>query len=414
MKQFGTAREPGRQLDPTRREILKMGAGTFFSAATARKAWGLGEPRRAEIAVVGAGPFGAATAMDLAARGSRDVILIGPAEHSPTASSATALASHFDESRNSTAMDSDPEWAEMARSSYAPLRALESRSGMKILHEIGSLRVTQGRLAEGYFDLGGIRKTAADLGVQLVDLGSDALAARYPDARFDANSLGLLQERGAGLIRPRRLVAALRKVAIEDGATWIDDAVTRIEPRADHVDLQMGSGTTVRAERIVVATGAAAIGQSLLSESTRASVKLRANQTTNIEVPDEFETKVPAAMITNSSDSEFFGGFVAPPLRYADGRRYIKVVGEARSLVDGTVVPDQVDAAVRAARRLFPSLTPGAVDNRVCMTTDTAGGKPIVDWVDARIAVAIAGNGKGVKAALEIGRRAASLVAERL
>ena len=394
--------------DPLRRDLLKVIASGLFAGAPARSALAATEPQRVEIAVIGAGLFGSSAAMHLAAGGVRSVLLIGPSEVADSTSAAQTLASHYDESRNSTAMDADLEWAELARSSVEPMRALEDRSGMKILYEVGSLRVTQGRLAEGYFNLDGIRENAAKLDIRLVDLSPDALAARYPEVRFDADSRGLLQERDAGLIRPRRLVAALRKVAVEDGATWIDDEVTRIEPETDHVDLLLGSGMRVRAQRILVATGAAPIGHALLADRPGGKPTLLANLPIQIEVSDEFETTLPPTMLTSSSDGEFFGGFVAPPVRYPDGRRYIKIVGQARSLVDGAQLPDQIGGALRAAKRLFPSLNPGSVHSRVCMTTDTESGRPIIDWVDSRIAVAIAGNGKGAKAALEIGRRAAA------
>lgn len=397
------------RVDPVRRNLLKALVGGLFVGAPGRAASGAGEPRRVDIAVVGAGLFGASAAMHLASGGARSVLLIGPAEVVGGTSAAQTLASHYDESRNATAMDSDPEWAQLAKSSIDPLRALERRSQTKILQEVGSLRVTQGRLAGGYFDLDGIRKTAAELGVELARLSPAALAARYPDVRFDADSLGLLQERNAGLIRPRRLVAALRKIAVEDGATWIDDEVGRIEPATQHVDLLLGSGARVRARRILVATGAAPMGHALIADEPGASLKLLANLPTHIEVPEEFETTLPPTMITSSNGSEFFGGFVAPPLRYPDGRRYIKAAGQVRSMADGAQVADQVSATVRAVKQLFPSLEPGTVNSRVCMTTDSESGRPIIDWADPRIAVAIAGNGKGAKAALAIGERAAAL-----
>ena len=81
------------------------------------------------------------------------MLLIGPSEVVGGTSAAQIPASHYDESRNATAMDADPEWADLAQSSIEPLRALEKRSQTKILYEVGSLRVTQGRLAESYFNL---------------------------------------------------------------------------------------------------------------------------------------------------------------------------------------------------------------------------------------------------------------------
>ncbi|MBW1884249.1 MAG: FAD-binding oxidoreductase [Deltaproteobacteria bacterium] len=409
LTRVGDARRSG--FDRGRRDLLKVLAGGLFVGAPLRHAFGAGEPRHVEIAVVGAGLFGASAAMHLAADGARSVLLVGPSEIVGGTSAAQQLASHYDESRNATAMDADLVWAELARSSVEPLRALEKRSGLEILHEIGSLRVTQARLAKGYFNLDGIRETAAKLAVPLVELGPSALRARYPETRFDPESLGLLQERGAGLLRPRRLVTALRRVAVEDGATWIDEEVTRVEPQAEFVELILGSGTRVRAQRVLMATGAAPIGHALLDSKPDRSVVVAAHRPTHVEVPEDFETTLPPTMITNSEGDEFFGGFVAPPVRYRDGRRYLKVVGQTLSPSSGAQVPDQVEGAVRALKRLFPSLEPGAVRSQFCMTTDSGSGRPIIDWVEPRIAIAIAGNGKGAKAALEIGRRAASWVA---
>ncbi|MBW2421377.1 MAG: FAD-binding oxidoreductase [Deltaproteobacteria bacterium] len=396
--------------DPSRRDLLKVLAAGLVAAAPARRGIASSEPRRVEIAVVGAGPFGASAAMHLATDGVRSVVLIGPSEVEGGSSPAQQLASHYDESRNATSMDSDPTWAELAQSSIEPLRALEKRAGIEILAEKGSLRVTQGHLADGYFDLGGIRKNATKLGIELIELSQSALAARYPEARFDADSRGLLQKSNAGLIRPRRLVAALRRVATGDGATWIDDEVARIEPQTDHVDLLLAAGTRVRAQRVLVATGAAPIGSSLLALEPSASLAVHAHLPTHIEVPDDFETTLPPVMITNSQGGEFFGGFVAPPIVYPDERRYIKVVGRTLRTSDGARAPDQVAGGVRAVKRIFPSLKPAEVLSRICMSTDSESGRPIIDWVDSRIAVAIAGNGKGVKAALAIGRQAANLV----
>lgn len=395
--------------NPTRRDLLKALAAGVIAIAPARLGIAASEPKRVEFAVVGAGLFGASAAMHLAAAGTRSVALIGPSELVGSSSPAQQLASHYDESRNATAMDADPTWAALARSSVAPLRRLEERTGLEILSEVGSLRVTQGRLADGYFDLPGIRKVAAELGVGLVDLSAAGLAARYPDARFGPDSVGLLQETEAGLISPRRLVRALRQVAVEEGASWIDAEVSRIEPQADFVDVVLAEGTRVRAQRVLVATGAAPLGRSLLADPSRASV--HAHSPTHVEVADDFETTLPPAMITNTDGAEFFGGFVAPPIRYADGRRYVKVVGQVVDLADGKPVPDQTAGAVRAAKRILPSLEPGVVRSQVCMTSDTEDGRPIIDWVDSRMLVALAGNGKGAKAALEIGRIAADRIA---
>ncbi len=401
------------RFDLGRRAFLKLVGGSALVGVAGRAVGNSGEPRRVEVAVVGAGLFGASAAMHLVDSGIRSVVLVGPPELAGGMSAAQHFASHYDESRNVTAMDADIEWARLAKSSIEPLRRLERRSRLEILRELGSLRVTQDRFARGYFALDGIESNAARLGIELTRLDSARLAARYPDIRFSPDSRGLLQERSAGLLRPRRLVAALRKVAIEGGASWVDAEVTRVEPTAEHVELRLDSGARIRARHVLVATGAAPIGHDLLREGTGVELKRSPNLPITIEVPDEFETKLPPTMITTAREGEFFGGFVAPPLPYPDGRHRIKVAGQVRSLVDGSEMADQVAATVRVIEHLF-SLKARNVDSGVCFSTDSDRGRPLIEWVDSRLAVALAGNGKGAKAALEIGRRASDLLRSRI
>jgi glycine/D-amino acid oxidase-like deaminating enzyme len=198
---------------------------------------------------------------------------------------------------------------------------------------------------------------------------------------------------------------------VELGATWLDDEVARIERVADTVEIETRSGQGLRAARVLVATGAGPLGWGLLADPRR--VTPTGHVPTQIAVPDDFETDMPPVMVTTSAAGEFFGGFVAPPVTYPDGRRYIKAVGQTVVIKDQRLLPDQEAGTVRAVQRLFPGLVVGAVQSQRCTSTDSRTGRPIIEWVDESIAVAIAGNGKGVKAALEIGRRAATLVMSR-
>jgi len=402
--------------DTRRRNLLKVMAGGLIvgsPAALAIGAQGRAAPsvESVDFAVIGAGPFGAAAAMHLAEAGAGSVALIGPSEQPDATTPAQLLASHYDESRNATAMDSDFEWADLAFRSVGPLRDLEKRTGIEIFKEIGSLRVTQAPFDSGYFDLSGIRASAVRLGIALVELQMPELNSRFSGVRFDPGSVGLLQEGGAGMINPRRLVRALRQVATELGATWLDDEVARIERVAGAVEIETRSGQRLRAAKVLVATGAGPLGWGLLADPRR--VTPAGHVPTHIAVPDDFETDMPPVMLTTSAAGEFFGGFVAPPVIYPDGRRYLKAVGQTLVMKDRSLLPDQEAGTVRAVQRLFPDLVVGAVRSERCTTTDSRTGRPIIEWVDESIAVAIAGNGKGVKAALEIGRRAATLLTSR-
>ena len=69
--------------------------------------------------------------MHLSLGRARSALMVGPAEAIAPHTPAHALESHYDESRNATAMDPDPEWAVLAKGSLSAMRSLEERPGWR-------------------------------------------------------------------------------------------------------------------------------------------------------------------------------------------------------------------------------------------------------------------------------------------
>ena len=59
----------------------------------------------------------------------------------------------------------------------------------------------------------------------------------------------------------------------------------------------------------------------------------------------------------------------------------------------------------------MPDLAVRAVQMDACVTTFTPSGRPVIDWLSARIAAASGGNGAGAKCSDELGRLGSILIA---
>ena len=119
------------------------------------------------------------------------------------------------------------------------------------------------------------------------------------------------------------------------------------------------------------------------------------------------------------------GAYILPPIRYPDGRHYLKIgIGstadpELRSLPDlirwfkSAGSADNRRAFQAFLTRLIPALDRCRHwHTDTCAVSFTATGLPYIDWVlDDRIAVAVVCNGKGAKSSDDWGWLAARLMA---
>lgn len=376
--------------------------------------------RQFEYVVVGKGMMGTAAARHLAVAGA-DVAIVGPDEPADRERHDGAFASHYDQGRITRSIDRDADWARLARRSIARYRAIEAESGISFFTEAGCL-ISGARPDGGGGYLDDVVAARDRLGIDADILDRRALAERFRWFDVPATSAGVYEALGAGYIDPRALVAAETVCAERAGAVVIRAEVEALRPTPRGVEIRLRGGEAVHAGRVLVAAGGFSIAAGLLPRPVDLTVKARTVLFAEIAQDDlAAYAGMPAWIDESWRPDEHF--YLLPPIRYPDGKWYLKIGGDPADVVlpdvaavrawfRGRGSADAVRHLHRVLMRALPGLRPASLSSSPCVTTFTAHGYPYAGFVDGdRVALLAGGCGAAAKSCDEIGRIGARLLA---
>lgn len=367
-------------------------------------------------AVVGAGMIGAAAARHLALGGAR-VAIVGPPEPPDRATHDGIFASHYDEARITRTIDADPVWARLAHRSIGRYRAIEDESGIAFHSDVGCLIAgpagPDGAVAQAL-------DAAERLGAAATALSAEACAVRFPFLTLPRDSAAVWEAHGAGHINPRRLVAAQLRLAVRGGAVLIPEITRSVRETGAVAAIETTAGRTLAAEKVLVAAGGFTNARSLLPKPLDLNVYARTVAFFGI---DEAAARRLASMpsLIALPDGAADTVYLLPPVRYPDGRLYLKIGGDPQD------IPLDDDAEIRswfrgdgsaaarawltdAVHALVTGLPAEPAVTAPCVTTYTPTDRPAIGHVSDRITVATGGCGRAAKSSDEIGRLAAGLL----
>ncbi|KNX42258.1 Monomeric sarcosine oxidase [Roseovarius tolerans] len=365
------------------------------------------------VAVIGRGLIGSAAARHLA-RAGQDVVLIGPDEPEEKTRHPGVFASHYDEGRITRGLDPAPFWSRVSRASIARYAEIEAASGIRFYTERGVVMAGP----EGSAPMDRIGEVAVRDGVPHDRLDDAGLAARFGYFRFDAGTCAFHQTQQAGFISPRRLVAAQGVAAERAGARILRATVEAVEEDGQGVRIRSSAGD-IRVDRVLIAAGG--YTNTLLSVPLPLTVMARTVALFEVDEGEaaRFASMPPLIYLHAHGD----GPYLLPPIRYPDGRHYLKMGGDPvdRVLGSGAEISDwfrsggdpEVAAGLEAQlRERMPDLTIRCMSHMACVTTFTPEDEARIEMVSARIGVATAGCGRGAKCSDELGRLGAVLIAD--
>ena len=373
-----------------------------------------------DFIIVGRGLMGSAAARHLARMTSARIALIGPGEPADWAAHRGVFASHYDSGRITRTIDPDPVWARLAHRSIARYREIEAESGIAFFRETGCLIAGPDGAPRNAAMLR-VMEIGQGFGLDMARLDAAGLHARFPWFSLGAYRFAIFEATGAGHIDPRRLVQAQTACAVKGGVTLVEADVVGITDRGRHAEVATADGAAFRGGRVLLAAGGFSIGDNLLPDPLDLVVKARVVVLAEIgEAAAEAWRSMPSLIIETDTREDSI--YLLPPIRYPDGKLYVKIGGDPTDILlerevdirewfrggDNRPATEHLETVLR---RMIPDLDPIAIRNARCVTSFTRHGLPYIGFSRSpAIGVLTGGSGKAAKSSDEIGRLGASLL----
>jgi sarcosine oxidase len=373
---------------------------------------------RFKFLVVGRGMMGAAAARYLALQGD-GVAVIGPDEPKDWANHQGVFASHYDEARITRTIDSNPVWSRLANRSIARYGEIAAESGVDFYEEVGCLIVGPKRGGRDPY-VGQVESAARQLGVSIEMLSDADLNARFRYFDFGTDCEGVYEQKNAGYVNPRRLVEAQSILAEKAGATVIRRTAVSVREEGDVAIVTTDDGAVYSAERVLIAAGGFSINENLLPRPL--DLKVYGRTVAFFEIPDaELDAYAGMPSLIHQPDDPIDHIYLLPPVRYPDGKTYLKIGGDPDDLLLET--EPEIRAWFRRGGRLttrdhlhriitglVPTLADAPISMAACVTSFTPDNYPAIGFASERIAVLTGGCGAAAKSSDEIGRLGAELI----
>jgi sarcosine oxidase len=351
--------------------------------------------------------MGSAAARHLSAQG-RDVILIGPSEPEDKRQHRGVFGSHYDEGRITRKNALDAFWVEASEASIGRYAEIEAQSGIQFFTETGALMAGPAEYMAQVDAAGG----------HGAYLDADQLAEHFPFFKFPDGFSGRHEEKAAGHVSPRRLVAAQTEAARRNGAQVVEAIVTGFKERPDHIQI-VTQKDTIRVDRVLVAAGY--MTDMLLGRSRHMDVYERTVALFEVDEAEAHRLSAMPSLVYSAPESPY----LLPPIRYPDGKTYVKLGGDPKDVkLDGEAAihawfrsggnADVRDQLEQMIRKLMPDLAIENVTMDACVTSWTHDRKPEIRALSDKVAVCTGGNGAGAKCSDELGRRGAELVSAEI
>ena len=336
-----------------------------------------------DVAVIGAGVFGAWTALHLARRGKRVILLeaYGPGH---------SRASSGDESRIiRMGYGADEIYTRWSQRSLVQWKELFAANGLPLFHETGVLWLCGSDNAR-------VRETRATLrkcGVAFESLNSAALRARFPQIGLDGIHDGVLEPH-SGVLIARRAVAVTVTEAIRLGVTYAHAFVEGPKGNGALQSIKAKSGEEIFAGQFVFACGSW-LGK-LFPEILKQRIFVTRQEVFYFGLPPGDSRFAPPTLPTFLFQNDESYGM--PDIE----NRGLKIALDAHGAAfdpdtQSRVVSEKSAQQMREyiARR-FPSLKDAPIaETRVCQYENTSNGDFLIDRHPEMENVWFAGGGSG-------------------
>ena len=371
--------------------------------------------------------------------GHHQVLLVGPTGFD---SETSVFSSHSDQGRVVRLLGSDDFWTDLNMESAAGFQALEAETSSKIVHSTGCITAcAAAHNASAYFGYSRVQDAASKFGLnlQLAESPTSAvtLARGHGYQLQGARNACYEGGQGAGYLSIPNLKSAQEHSFSVHGGVLNGGTVLKVsrtgETGENLIELTLADGSTVRAHNVLVCGGS--FCNQLLPAELALPLHLKTETVVTAELPACVARELASlpSLLWEVDASEFEGVYLVPPMKYADGKWYLKIgcnspkdmhfeqsscdtwnqISRWFEAEDGNEATVEQERVLRSVLRdINPELYRKVVSfaPKRCIITRTPSGRPILEQLDENLFVATGGNGYGAMASDAIGRRAAEMV----
>ncbi|NRB00750.1 MAG: FAD-binding oxidoreductase [Rhodobacteraceae bacterium] len=375
---------------------------------------------RFDVIVVGAGMMGSAAARHLSERGAR-VAVVGPPEPDDAQTHTGPFASHYDAARITRRLATDVTWSRLSARSIERYRDLEDATGIRFYHEQGVIMAISPRYANPTaVDV--VRDLNATQGIGATEYDGATLKSQFPYLAFpDDTWIGHEAVMG-GYLNPRAHIRAQLAAARAAGAVHLPFAAVSVTQHGGFARAMLADGQVLEAGTVVVACGAYSLLGDLIPQTAPQTPYARTIAFAELDAAEQDRLREMPSIIYYPPDTDR-DLYVLPPVRYPDGRTYLKIGGDPFDVPLGSA--DEINAWFRQngnanvatvlleiLHDLIPDLRAASTHFAGCVVTNTATGHPYICHQSENVVLLTGGNGAGAKNADEIGRLGAILALE--
>jgi len=366
-----------------------------------------------EIAVVGKGMLGSSAAKHLAELGA-SVLLLGPNEPKNKSSHNGVFGSHHDSGRITRILDRNPYYAKISAASISRYRPLEEQTGISFYKDTGQITVSG---MHPYLDE--LKNCATSHKLNHLILDDKGIASTFPFLNFQKGMTGIFEIGTAGHIDPRKFIKAQVEATKTYGGQIIEETVIQIKDNNEVYSLSTENNEKYNCKKVLLATGAFANHLGIIPKPI--SIEIAEHTVVLGEIDNETAKNIfdMPSVIYHLTDEILGSVYVLPPIKYPDGRLWIKI-GQSR----GKVMPNpeknliswfQSDGDKEIAqwllselKTILPEINFISTHSESCVTTKSKSGYQFIDkFEDTEIYSCLVGDGQVAKSADEIGRIAA-------
>ncbi|MFT5196556.1 MAG: sarcosine oxidase [Cellvibrionaceae bacterium] len=368
-----------------------------------------------DFIVIGKGMIGSAAGRYLSQTNS-NIALVGPDEPENWQAHNGVFASHYDQGRITRILDTDLIWGRLAQMAQDAYPEIESQSGIKFHHVVGGVRAS----AVSADPINTAEHVGRQLGADFEKISPSQINQQLPFFDFPEQSHILWEHSTAGYVNPRQLVAAQVKVAEQQRARIIRETALKLDKHPTHITVTTDSGTIIEGKRVLIAAGSYT---NMLLPDQPLELKRESHMILRAEVgPAEQErlADMPTLIYQLPEGSAMFSLYMLPPIKYPDGKTYIKLGGntfwEPEIFEDWERIPEwfhsdgepkEAETLKSVLHQTLPNLKVDNYTTKPCILTYTPSNYPYLDQIDDRLFVATGGCGAAAKSSDAIGRLAA-------